>query len=208
MALNIKNIALIGGGASAIAGGSAGTYYLLQDKTIEHKLIREGEKIIEKDNEYLVAFKEHKSDSNFINLIKENDNSISATGDVNKGKAALKIWCESNLKLDLSKENIEKSFEKVKKYCIKPPMTIGARIEKLGKKWVDNWKNKLSALKQPRIDEGLATDLGKQDSNIIANDLRDWCKGNSEKDLSDQTTDAIWTKVERRCIEPKPVSQG
>lgn len=33
MALNTKNIALIGGGATTILGGSMGTYYLLQDKT-------------------------------------------------------------------------------------------------------------------------------------------------------------------------------
>ncbi|OAL10509.1 hypothetical protein A6V39_00395 [Candidatus Mycoplasma haematobovis] len=215
--LGTKQLAFIGIGATAIAGGSAGIYYFQQNKTtIRDKLNSEGIKLISTDEEYWVSFKETKKDPELINLIKNGDNTYD-TWDARKGGNSLKVWCDNNLKLNIPKENAQTLLDKVKKYCSKPPLTIGEKISKLGKKWVTKWNEKLEALKKPNVDTELVGELKKindkvtgldiSDTQAVIKALEDWCKGNNSKRLISPETDAIWAKLEKRCFETSTTTQ-
>lgn len=208
MALNTKYLALFGGGATAVAGGSAGIYYLSQDKTIKDRLISQGHSIIETDDEYEVSFKEFKKEKTYINLIKGTDSSLNENSDLSVGRVALKKWCEDNLKLDLTENNIKKALENTKKYCTKPPLTIEDKLPNLKKALVKNWKDKLNNIKSEK--EPLLTDLKKindkintldDSGDIVDTALKDWCNSKIKTKLSEDKKDDIWNKVEKRCLE-------
>ncbi|OAL10483.1 hypothetical protein A6V39_00265 [Candidatus Mycoplasma haematobovis] len=206
MALSTKNIALIGGGASAIAGGSAGTYYLLQDKTIEHRLASEGITLINGKDEYEAAFMERRNNEAFRTTI----GNVNADTTSENGWGILKKWCEDNLKLDLSEKNVKNTLPKVKEYCAKPSLDIETRYIKLGKKLIteNGWKEKYRTLKSGNnnIDQeiGIVSSAIADDSDNTkaGKALQKWCNQKIKTPLVQDKTDEIWKKVETRCLQP------
>lgn len=203
--MNPKQLILIGGGGVTLAGGAIGAHLLMGDKTIEDRLKSQGKTIIEGDNQYQIAFKELKNKDGFLKEIGDPSNS-----DNLKGGQALEKWCKENLPKPLSKENVDKLLEKTKEYCTKPPLTISEKIERKGKKLINNWKAKFEKIKPEK--NGLQEDLIAMDGSIAdINDLKQenkavialegWCEAKGKLSLLEEEADTIWDKVEKRCLQ-------
>ncbi|OAL10480.1 hypothetical protein A6V39_00250 [Candidatus Mycoplasma haematobovis] len=200
-----KQALFIGAGASALTGGGIGVYLLSQDKTIEHKLIREGITLISNQDEYEIAFMENKEFKNFVA-----ETGLNASDKANTGGNSLNTWCKKHLNMELSEKNIKDILPKVKKYCAKPSENIGEKYIKLERKWIEKtgWETKLSALKKANPnDENLKQDLkvqnldGTDGNNPAIKALEDWCNKQKEVKLVNDKENTIWEKVKGRCLQ-------
>lgn len=199
----LAGIAITGVG---VAGGiGTGIYFSQQDNTIRGKLISEKVTLISSTEEYWAGFNEAKQEAGFIDLINAGNEKTSAWG-MREGGNALKNWCNKSL----NKKYSEELFEKVKKYCSKPILTIEEKINKLGNKWVTKWEQKLGELKRTsnaglvedlRKINGKVTSLDINEQKIVAEALEKWCEGNKQVKLFNSKIDEIWGKLEKRCFE-------
>ncbi|OAL10536.1 hypothetical protein A6V39_00530 [Candidatus Mycoplasma haematobovis] len=214
--MGTKQIAIAGVGASAIAGGVGGVYYLNLDKTIKDKLASNGIELIKENEGYQVAFKELKNDNNFITAIKTHTGNISNTSSLTDGGIALKTWCEKTFDTNLNHKDANSLFEKAKSYCVARPLTIIAKLEKEGKKLTTIWTDRVKSLKTKNSnnDDSLQQDLHSKDNTINNldnpsqkedNALKKWCEDNSKKRLVEDENNEIFGKIEKRCLdETKP----
>ncbi|OAL10457.1 hypothetical protein A6V39_00135 [Candidatus Mycoplasma haematobovis] len=114
--------------------------------------------------------------------------------------------------MPLTSENLNNLLPKVSDYCTIPPLTIGEKIDRNGKKLVSDWNTKFKLIKSSARD--LQTDLNdtnkevtdinqtNQESKAIKA-LEKWCKDQIELNLLSTNVEETWTKVETRCIENK-----
>ncbi|OAL10475.1 hypothetical protein A6V39_00225 [Candidatus Mycoplasma haematobovis] len=196
-------------GVATVVGGGTGVYLLSQDKTtIRDKLDKENIELINNVDEYEIAFKEFKDTTNYINLIKGDNDPLNASSTQKDGGLALKKWCESNLKLRLTTPNSETITENIKKYCSSSLLTIEAKLKRGNKSLVENWNDKLSKLKTPSDNGALLTDLKKIKKDLESLEVQDvhkvlenWCKKQIKTRLTEDKNDAVWTKVNNRCLK-------
>lgn len=202
-----KQTLMMGVGTSAIAGGGFGIYYLSQDRTIEDKLVSSGETLIKDTDEYEVAFMERRSNEDLIKEINTEKNNISKTSKAKEGGEALKTWCEEKIKLDLSKDNLDNVYPKAKEYCTKPSSTIEERLQKAKKELTKDWNKKLETLKNPpEKDVNLHTEIGVSSlednaEKVVEKALEKWCNTSTKTKLLEDKEDAIWDKVNIRCLQ-------
>ncbi|OAL10452.1 hypothetical protein A6V39_00110 [Candidatus Mycoplasma haematobovis] len=208
----LHNKALVAGssfaGVSTLFGAGFGIHSSLQDKTIKDRLITLGKKPIDNKDVFEVVFKEHKDKEGFKALINVDENI-----ELDKAGEALSTWCKKNLALPLTEDNIKNILPNVGNYCSLPARTIKEKLDKLGKKLVQNWATKWAEVKSDSERSGLKKDLqiiNPSVENMNANDhpevwknaLSAWCSNTIDNTLLiNDKDDAIFKKVEERCLE-------
>ncbi|OAL10539.1 hypothetical protein A6V39_00545 [Candidatus Mycoplasma haematobovis] len=211
MALNIKYIALAGGGTLTSVGGGFGIHYLSKDKTVRDKLISSGEELISTEAEYQAVFKVFKNEAELTTAISKTPTTITAASSEEDGGNALETWCNESLSVYLTDSKSKDLITKTKKYCTKAPTKIKDKLIKKGKKLVTDWSAKLTKIKTADGHQQLLSDLQTKNRDVVAldgataqlavNTLEIWFNENMDKQLATDTRFEIETKVNTRCFE-------
>ncbi|OAL10511.1 hypothetical protein A6V39_00405 [Candidatus Mycoplasma haematobovis] len=208
-----KQALMVGAGTTTLAGGSVGVYFLAQDRTIGHRIVSEGETLISEKEDYQKVFKEFKDEKTLTDLISTSEKVINSGSSLQEGGEELKKWCDKNLNTPLNDPKAKDLITKAKKYCTKPPLTIKEKYLKKGKKLVTDWGARLTKISTGNTggNQKLINDLKTKNSSIERLDssttqsatkaLQDWCNDHIDKQLSENSIDSIWTKVDTRCLE-------
>ncbi|AEW45040.1 hypothetical protein MHC_00870 [Mycoplasma haemocanis str. Illinois] len=182
--MSAKLSLLTGLGASVGGVGVWGIYKLTNPKN-EVKTFT--------DEEYQLIFKKFKSESTFITSLQTKIPTITNSSTNIEGGKATKAWCVGNDSLN------------AKKWCIQLPKTIR---EKINKSLVTDWAAKVKSIKdtdKPNLLNDLKTI--KSDLSAVSEDensrnaLKGWCESKLDTRLINDDGDAIYTKVEARCLE-------
>ncbi|AEG72472.1 hypothetical protein HF1_01510 [Mycoplasma haemofelis str. Langford 1] len=183
--MSAKLASLAALGASAGGAGAFGIYKLTNGNSNLQKLTEE---------EYQLVFKEFKSQTPFITALKTKTPTIESTSDNTDGGKAVKAWCVGNDSSD------------AKQWCIPLPKTIR---EKIKKALTTKWDEKIKSIKSTDTNDLLKdlqtikSDLTQvSESDQKAKDaLKGWCESKLDTRLINSDGDAIYTKVESRCLE-------
>lgn len=176
--MGIRQIAAIGIGGTAVAGGVGGLYYVSQDKTIKDRLTSQGVKLIDTKSEQKVwqlAWEEIKDEA----TLKDVEKTVTEEN-------TLKTWCTATYDKPLTdKDNLEKA----KKICVQPSATIGERLTRAGKSLVNDWGSKLKTLKEQKALLQKLKIIADGSNSVEANKenegkLKKWCEDNQNTKLT------------------------